>query len=236
MGTNDKIKLNVIKWMLILSIAFMVELKSCSVHAQGIPYYGRVKSYWGFEGSFGTRSFSLRSDIAAIDGMKVIEEGGSAGVIVGVEAVQIKVRGGFYYSSSKVCHTVNLFETEGTINLRPLQLVGPGHRVLEPYAFAGINKSTLKFHGFYNQNGIDNSKVNFSTERAPYLGKILLTSATLGFGIDFRLPERMSFIHLFSEVKYSAPINQESGSPMFGKTTTSDQLALNVGVSFGAVK
>jgi hypothetical protein len=92
--------MNAIKWMLIASVIFMIELKSCSVQAQGIPYYGNVKSYWGFTGSFGARSFALRSDISELDGLKVTEEGGTIGVVIGVEAVQIKLRTGFYHSAN----------------------------------------------------------------------------------------------------------------------------------------
>src|SRR5687768_17586453 len=77
----------------------------------------------GVAASMGTRNFRLSSDIEALDGLHVSEQGYSAGLFFGGEFVQMNVGMGIYHDSGILSQAVDLDQTEMGIRLFPLQLL-----------------------------------------------------------------------------------------------------------------
>ena len=224
---------SMIKGILILSLCIAANLRSCTVFAQEF-HQKRTITYIGFDFAFGTRSFTLHSDIARIDGMKVLEEGASAGILVGNRIWQTKIRQGFFYSASSVSYTTDLVETEVNINLNPLQLVRKRFRSIEPYMTTSLERNALKLHGSYvKTDRAGDTQVGTSTDTQPYLGQIVATRASVGGGIQYRVPYQHAFLRLFIEARYGYVMASNTTSSWFKHTTVSNQAAVNVGVCFG---
>lgn len=198
------------------------------------------KSYKGFEGNFGVRSFAIQSNIPEISNLEVTVEGGNAGLIFGNEVVRTKIHLlGFYYASANVGRTIDLFELEGLVNFFPLQIgKGSSEKGISPYLISGFTQDNVKFSGHYLDKS--DAKINYSDIDEPYLGKIMLSSATVGLGINWKLKKEdfveRSFVHLFGEVKYGIPLLSRTDRVEFAHTSINNCLAVNVGVCFGAYR
>jgi hypothetical protein len=190
--------------------------------------------YLGFEGTYGVRSFTIKSSIPQLSQMPVLEFGGSLGVIVGNDFVRAKVRAaGFYYSASNVPRTVDLFETEALFNFYPLQYFSNHKNSLDVYITGGASLDFVKFYGYYL--GID-KKVNYSVPDEPYLGRLTQINATIGLGIEYQLPLQYDFVHLFAEAKYSTPLQSKADKRAFDQTSILNFTSLSVGVGFGLLR
>jgi hypothetical protein len=231
MFMNDRIKEGVIKGILILSVLVAVSLRS--LFAQGVLKQKNA-TYLGFDVTFGTRSFTLFSNIAEIDGMKVLEEGGAAGIIVGNKIVQAKLRQGFFNSVCRVPYTTDMVETEMNVNVNPLQMIRVRFRTVEPYVSAGMERNAIKLHGYYVRNErVGQPSGNYSQAEQPYLGQVVALRANVGLGLQYRIPCETSFLRLFTEARCGYAITNSSTSSWFNNTRVSGQVSVNAGVCFG---
>lgn len=230
MKTQNGITTRTIKVILILLIILVVALQSYSVKAQGLKKFAKDNAF-GFEGSFGIKTFSLTSDVAAINGLNVVEEGGSIGVAIGANAFRLKIRQGFFYSSSAVVQTVDEVRSAFIGNFYPLQLLAGNNARLKPYFTGGIERNILKMYGTY---GSENNKPrNYSISEAPYLGKISTILASFGGGLEYGVKKPGHFVNFFAEARYGKSVRALSSSALFAGTSASDQLVINVGIGFG---
>lgn len=187
------------------------------------------KDHLGFSVSFGSRSNKITSDHSAIDKMKLVEEGASVGLLWGNDVVETKVTVGYYYSASSVPHTVDLVNFESSFQFYPLYaLSGRTHKV-QPYLTTGLAANNYKLHGYYS--GAE-SETNYSTSIEPYLGNVTSYFGSAGAGFEVNLLDQNDFVKFFSEVNYNSALYQKS-SELFKNTRVSNQLSINVGVSFG---
>jgi len=184
-------------------------------------------NYSGAAVSFQTRVFTLSSNIEALDGLRVIQEGGQAGFYFGNSTVRTHIGLiGLLYSSMQVPHTINVFEVDGGVNYYFLR-----GRTIEPYLTGGVVMDNLRFRGHY----LNSEQVNMS-EPEPYLGSITVVDATVGGGIEVALLNSLQFVHLFTEVKYGMKIFESASNVALENTTVSDQLMVGLGLRFGILK
>jgi hypothetical protein len=184
-------------------------------------------NYTGGAASLQTRIFTLTSDIEALDGLRVVQEGGQAGLYFGNSTVRTRVGLlGLLYSSMQVPRTINVFEAEAGVNYYFL----PG-RTVEPYLTGGVVLDNLRLRGHY----LNSEQVNMS-EPEPYLGSITVVDATFGGGIEVGLLNALQFVHLFTEIKYGMKIFESASNVAFENTTVSDQLMIGLGLRFGILR
>ncbi len=189
----------------------------------------RSKDHLGFFVSFGTRSNKITSNHTAINNMKLMEEGGSAGLLWGNHMIETKLSIGYYYSASRAAHTVDLINVESAIQFYPLSAITGKTHVVEPYLTTGLSANTYKFYGFYASN---EPAPNYSLSMEPYLGNVNSYLGSVGAGLTINLLNEGNFVKLFTEVNYNTVLLQKS-SDLFKNTQVSNQLNVNVGVSFG---
>ncbi|MFO7257504.1 MAG: hypothetical protein DIU61_007415 [Bacteroidota bacterium] len=184
-------------------------------------------NYSGAAVSFQTRAFTLSSNIEALDGLHVIQEGGQAGLFFGNSKVRTHIGlVGLLYSSMQVPRTINVFEAEAGVNYYLL----PG-RTFEPYLTGGVVMDNLRFRGHY----LNSEQVNMS-EPEPYLGSITAVDATFGGGVEVGLLNTFQFVHLFTEIKYGVKVFGSASNAAFENTTVSDQLMVGLGLRFGILR
>lgn len=225
---KSRIKEKGINAAMIVLLFLGTGIYSCSVQAQSFTPF----KYMGFEGTFGVRSFKINSSIPQLNQMPVLQEGGSLGLTFGNDLLRAKIRAaGFYYSASSVPRTVDLFETEVLANFYPLQYIRKNKNALDIYLIAGVSLDNIKFYGHYL--AVDPEKINYSNPNEPYLGKLSQINATGGIGLEYQLPIQYDFVHLFAEVKYSAPLQSVADNEPFENTSVRNFNSITVGVSFG---
>ena len=78
-----------------------------AAHAQGMR--NSSYRYIGFEANFGVKSSQISSDLPAINNMKLAEEGGSIGLVMGNQVVKGRMQVAGFYSQSRL----NTQSTEG---------------------------------------------------------------------------------------------------------------------------
>jgi hypothetical protein len=216
-----------IVFAILMLAAFMAD-------AQQSKKPGKTARYKGFEAGFGVRSFTINSDIEAINNLQVTQEGGHAGVVAGNNIVRTRASIGLFYSSDKVCQTVDMFEADASANLFPLQLMTSADMRIEPYIIGSVSYNKLKMYGRYLDN--DLGKINYSKPKEDLLGTINQVRASLGTGVEFRIVDDFDFIHLYTEVRYALPVTAGSKNNDFKNTSASDQWMISLGVRFGAFR
>jgi hypothetical protein len=229
---------SIVKGLFIYSL-FLIAIFQCfSLLGQSqFTRKGHVNA--GFDVAFGTKNFNVFSDIPALDQMRVVQEGGAAGLFMGNDRIKVKIKQGYFYSASSVPQSVDLIESDATINLNFLQLKKIRSRNFDPYILAGIERNALKFYGFFNnkqtdagnRSNLQNPRINYSVSETPYKGKVVALRATVGFGLAYRIPIQYSYVKVYSECKYGYPV--KSSSLELKNTTVSNQFTVNAGVSFG---
>lgn len=230
MGINtNRIMWTIFKGLLIIAIALVAALQSCSAQSRK---RNTPTTYLGFGASLGVRTKTLQSDFKAIDGMKVMQEGGTAIITGGNRLIRARLETGFYYSGSSVPHTVDLIELGASTNIYPLQFITNNSSRIEPYLTAGFTRGLQKFHGYYHMDETSKQRVNYSASREPYIGKTATSLATVGTGLEYQISDDYSFIHIFAEARYSKPVSAKN-SQVMEQTSFASQMAVNVGVVFG---
>lgn len=188
-------------------------------------------SYRGLVASFGTKSALLSSDIAKIDQTNPMQAGGQVGLIFGTGVVRSKLGLlGYYSSTGNTPGTVDLYQSNAIMNFYPLSLMSGRSFLVEPYFLAGVDYDRYRFHGYYIDS--DPGNVNYSQVEAPYVGKMVQVNATVGAGVEVKLWEGPSFIHLFSEVRQGRNLLTKS-STSFSDTQLLKQMQVVIGISFG---
>lgn len=216
---------------LALSFLLIVCLNATLAQAQGLK--NSQYRYVGFEASFGVKATKLTSDVAAINNMNVMEEGGSIGFVMGNQIVKTRLQAaGFYYSNSSVKQTVNMVESALMVNFYPLKMINKSRQAINPYVSGSVDHTTMKFFGYYNK---PDAKINYSNSSAPYIGKIVTTRGSFGGGIEWRLPQMHDFVHIFAEARYAWGVSQD-GDDFFKNTTVANSTSVNIGVSFGFLR
>lgn len=210
-------------------IVTAILLSYLNVQAQTFKAFARDYQL-GLEGSFGIKTFNLSSNIEKINGLRVAEEGGQIGVGIGAKALRVKVRQGYFYSSSAVAHTVDEIRSAFVANLYPAKIFSNKGR-FQPYFMGGIERNILRMYGTYGSD-VDH-RVNYSVTEAPYLGKISSIVASAGVGMEYSLKAPGYFISFFAEGRYGKPLSTSSSGALFSQTSTSSQMVVNVGVAFG---
>ncbi len=232
MKTTDRLKTQLLKGIIIVAAILAYELQSSTVQAQGLKQFAR-KYQVGFEGSFGIKAFTISSNIAKIDGLNVVEEGGTLGMVAGTKIVRVRVRQGFYYSSSSVTQTVDEVRSSVGVNIYPLQFFTDNARLM-PYIIMGVERNIFKMHGFYGDDG--STRHNYSVSEAPYLGKISTIQSSIGAGMEYRVRMPGHFVSFFAEARYGKNLRTMSSTTLFSGTGISDQIGMNVGISYGYSK
>lgn len=120
--------------------------------------------YKGFETSFGVKSFTIHSNIKPLQNMSVIEEGGRAGALWGNKVLRSRIGAGFYYSACSVPNTVDLFESDASVNFYPFGLFSI-HHLLQPYITGGLSYGIYKFSGAYLDNELASSNLSYGEQR-----------------------------------------------------------------------
>jgi hypothetical protein len=230
MNFKDRITSQTIKVVLILTVIIFVIFQSGVLNAQALKKFARDYQL-GFEGSFGVKTFSLSSNIAALNGLNVTEEGGSVGVAIGAQALRIKIRQGYFYSSSAVVQTVDEVRSAFIGNFYPLQLLIKGNSRFQPYFTGGIERNILKMYGTYDSE--NTQPRNYSVSEAPFLGKLATVVTSFGAGLEYNVKGPGNFVSFFAEARYGKPVGTTSSSAFFNQTNVSDQLLINVGIGFG---
>ncbi len=225
-----RMEYNQYKLLFLIILFLILSVKTSVTNAQILN-----PSMKGLTASFGTRSFSLTSDIEEINNMNVLEEGGSIGFIIGNELFVARVYGaGFYYSAARTPRTVNLFQMELLTNYYVLRNLGLVNSTVQPYLVSGLSQDFIKFHGNYLNNP-EGRPVNNSVSEEPLLGRILQTRATVGLGLEWNIEYEGSFIKLFAETRYGTTLSSRADSA-FRNTQIKNGSSINVGVSFGILK
>src|SRR5687768_12126162 len=94
--------------------------------------------YFGLEANFGVKTSALTSDVEAINNMRLVEEGGSIGLVMGNQVVKGRMQiAGFYYSNSSVKQTVNMIESSLQANVYPLKFINKSKQSINPYFSGG---------------------------------------------------------------------------------------------------
>lgn len=191
--------------------------------------------YKGLDVSFGTRISTLQSDIAALSGLDVTQEGGQAGVILGNDRVRMKAGiAGFFYSSNKVPRTIDLFQSELAFNVYPLMFLPNLQSRVHPYLAGGVVYDRTKFFGHYLST--DEAPINYSTSKEPYIGNTNQLRAMAGVGVEWSvLSNERDFVHLYTELKYAASMTHRASIEAFNGTVSSAQWLVNLGIRFGAL-
>jgi hypothetical protein len=216
---------------LVASLILIGCLQTTFSQAQGLK--NSDYKYIGFEATLGVRTTKLSSDLPAINNMSVVQEGGSLGVVFGNQVVKTRVQAaGFYYSNSSVKHNVNVVQSALQVNIYPVKLFNKAKQAINPYISGGVDYSTMKLFGYYNN---PDAKINYSSSSAPYLGKIASTRGTVGGGIEWRLSQVSDFVHLFAEARYSWKVKRDADE-LFENTKVANATSINVGVSFGFLR
>jgi hypothetical protein len=222
--------------VLLLIIFLLAGIGICSCSAQ--PSAPGI--YKGFEANYGIRVFKIQSNIPEISNLNVIAEGGNAGIMFGNDVMLTKIRPlGLYYSTDRIGQTVNLFEFEGLMNFHPFQINKYGNSApVSPYIISGFAQCFVKLFGHYTED--PSKKTNYSTSYEPYVGRINVTTAIIGAGIDWKVKTptyaERSFLSLYAEVKYGLPMLSNANNQILSNTSTQKFLSINVGVCFGEAR
>lgn len=225
-----KIRDNQYKISIIIILFAGLSLYSTITSAQSLRNR-RAPLYRGFEMSYGVRSFSIKSNITAINGLDVITEGGSAGIMLGSKVVRTRLIGGFYYAASCVKRTVDAFELDASTNIYPLQTLRKKSRTT-PYLVSALVYNKLKFGGNYLET--DTKRTNRSVSDDKYIGKLHQVNFSTGIGASYSLYDRFDYLQLFAETRYNLPLAIDTQSAGFKSTTSTAQLMVTIGVRFGA--
>lgn len=209
-------------FLLVLFIVLFIHV--CTGNAQPIK---RLSFYRGFEASFGQRTYKMTSNINNINHGLVTNAGGRIGVLMGSEILKIRATVGYYSSVNKIKGTVDLYDGNVSLNLYPL---GLSPNKVQPYVIGGVAIDRTKLYG-YSAN--DQASRNYSVSEAPFIGALNTLRTFAGMGVDVKVLEAETFLHLFGEGSYSTNVNENSGA-FLSQTKTNSGFLVNIGVRFGS--
>ena len=227
---NTRIADNIIRGLMIAALFIVLLTVSLVSEAQ------TVNEFIGLETAFGTRSFSIKSNIPQIDGMDVMQEGGNLGFVYGNSVIRTHVTLlGFYYSASCVKRTIDQFTSGASFSVHPLRLIAGRSTAFSPYLVSGAFYNNVRFFGRYLDNNPD-QKINYSTTREPYMGSVKGVTASLGAGLEYNKIIENGFIQVFGEANYGMPVANHANKAAFENTTVSETVSVQLGVRFGIIR
>jgi hypothetical protein len=191
-------------------------------------------AYRGFTAGFGTRAFTLKSDILQISKARVVEAGGQLGVIFGNKVFRSSIGLlGIYSSVSNIVGTIDLYEAHASVNFYPLSQIRKKQSKIQPYLTGGLTYDKQKFRGHYMKK--DMGTVNYSVSNEPYIGSLKQVNATIGTGLEVQLIDDSDFVHLFTEIIYGYNLSSTSKEPVMQNTSVQNQMRFAIGVRFGKI-
>jgi hypothetical protein len=208
---------------ILLLLAFMFAIQHCN--GQGTD----KEFFVGTGVLLGGVTQQVSSNMSAVDGMKLMQEGGSLLLMAGTRSLTIKLEGGLYYPMSSVPRTVDLLLAGTQVDFHPLG-ARSRHNRFSPYLSGGMSKACQKFYGTYTAEyaGIK----NYSITKEPHLGTVWNVSINAGAGVEYRWRIGDSFLHLFTEVRKGF-ITDTDGTNLFTETRISDNGMIRFGMLFG---
>jgi hypothetical protein len=216
--------------LLIRLALIFISMMSCMPSVVAQASSSKYKSYLGFAGSFGRRSFKSESNYLQINRSVVSVDGGQVGLTFGSRVVRGDIGLiGYYSSVTDIAGTIDLYTNHATVKLYPAGLLTKKNYRLEPYINVGIAYDRYKFYGHYAQNG---ERMGNYSGQEPFLGVIKQTSSTVGIGLEFKILDQYDFVHLFTDLKWSRPLTNVSSSE-FDHTRLSGNTIFNIGLAFG---
>jgi hypothetical protein len=202
------------------------------------PSYGQKRQasniQFGIGAGFTLSKTSVSSDLAAINGMSLPQEGGAIFLNAGGDVLNLKGEFGFACSSSTVRHTVDNFSYTISLNSHLLKLIPTYASRLSPYLVTGINCNNQRFYGFYTQE--ERGHRNMSVSMEPYIGRIQTVSLELGAGLEYQLYRYEQFLTIFIEATTSAILQQKSKSVLQNTTIDDNITTAKIGFRFGFLK
>jgi hypothetical protein len=225
---NYRSRLEVIcaKWLLII---IMIGLSTSRSDAQLVKRFVR-KYDVGLESNFGVRLLRITSNVSEINNLNLVEEGGSIGIVASLKPISIRLRHGYYYSSSSVASSIDLIRSGVALNFYPLQLAKETKSRVQPYVALGVHRNVFKMYGHYHP---DVPPGNFSTSEAPFLGKIVSTAAGMGLGIEYVVKGPNHFVKIFTETTKGTVRGRTKTNEFFSQTQVRNRANVNIGVAFG---
>jgi hypothetical protein len=228
--TTNHFKFNMVKGGFYLAMTIVLLIHSLVSGAQSLD---KAKVFYrGFDVSFGVRATSIQSNISEINNLRLVTEGGSLGFIYGSEVLKSRINVGYFYSAASVPQTIDQVHISKVVNFYPITMLKKKISVVEPYLIGGVNYDLLKFAGSY----LEGAKPTTSSVNDEYIGKTNQLNANMGGGIEFRIRDNLSFLHLYTQVQQSFRLTSESKTAAFEGTRAGNQLILTAGVRFGIVK
>jgi hypothetical protein len=148
-----------IKIVLMVSMAIVGILLTEVAQAQRPPRGYSMANYYrgtsaggfvlGIEGGASMRTFTIKSDIDAINQLQVIQEGWSGGLVVGGGKLRGKLLYGNYAISSTISTDIREKSFSAQLQFYPLSTLGVKSKYFQPYVLAGIDVSNIIFKGTY---------------------------------------------------------------------------------------
>ena len=224
-NTNTRINTKSSLFGAVLTFIFVVFLNTL--------LFSQSKEYIGIEGGFGTRSFTIASNIPQIDQLTTIKAGGSIGFIYGRSIFKFPIVMGLYSQSVDEKRTIDLFTLSAGLNMAILPFIGIKKSPVNIYPLANIEYQGFAFMGSYVKSPDDRPRKQMFGE--PLLGRKRMVNANLGVGVAVTLRDDFNFIYLFFEAKKSYSLTSSS-STVFNDTTITNNLAFNIGVRIGTVR
>lgn len=182
--------------------------------------------YRGLDVKFETRSFLLTSDIQKINQSNEIQGGGRINPVYENHIIRSKIGFGHYSSVDNTADTIDLYETNASVNVYVRSLLLNEKSGVEPCLTGVIAHGNFKLYDHYiNQ---EPGNINYRNIEAPYLGAITQVNSTLGMDIEIKLIYNYDFMHLFSEVRYGHKIPARPKNTEFNNTTMIIKCRVNI--------
>jgi hypothetical protein len=188
--------------------------------------------YKGFDVCLAVHSTTVKSTIEKIDGMQLVTEGGSAGIVYGTEVLRSNLMAGFYYSAASVKQTIDQVKFGKSVSFYPIALIKKRVQPLEVYLVSGITYEQLKFAGEY----LGGEKTANVAVNDVYFGKIHSWNINYGAGIEYKFFDNKDFLHLYADVRQSSSVSSDASMAALSETAPGKQLVVRIGVRFGLVK
>lgn len=197
-------------------------------------FFADAQTRKGFNVGFGAQRSTISSDIEQINDKQLLQMGGSVGFLYGNHKITSHFAAGYYSSTQSCPGTLDRYTLSARVKVFPLSWLSNKSRVVNPYLVTGASYDNLRFYGYYinREPGV----TNWSQVEAPYLGSINQVNAGVGGGFSFAILEQFDFIRLYSEVWYGKNLSSRNSDQAFNNTTLKNQMQINLGLTFGAVR
>ena len=254
MTAKRRLEENSIKGWLIVILFLLLSLKWCVVKGETMTFHHQEYGYgadWylmadstsekinrpiylGFELAIGAPVYTLKSDLTALNHLRVSNLGASAGGIVANKFGKLRVNAGLYYSDATIPYSFDLLTAGVSANVYLLRIGDARYHTVEPYFIGGISQQHIKFYGNYLDQNVTR---NYSSSEQPFLGKGVTTQLNVGLGGEYQLEnDQGDFIHLFAEVTCGVPVATRCTREVIDRTQIISPVSISVGTSFGNIK